>query len=57
MALTVKSSGDGVEAEHDDNDDIGDHVCQHLESEEGVDLNKMIVNIKKIRNPCQLPPR
>ena len=52
MALTIQSSGDGVEAEHDDNDDIGDHVCQHLEPEEGVDLDKMIVNIRKIRKPC-----
>ena len=57
MALTVQGSGDGVEAKQDDDDDIGDHVGQHLEPEEGVDLDKMIVNIMKIRNPCPLPPR
>ena len=38
MALTVQGSGDGVEAKQDDDDDIGDHVGQHLEPEEGVDL-------------------
>ena len=43
--LTIKSPSDGVESKHDEDDNVGDEVCQHLEPEEGVDLLAGVVKV------------
>ena len=55
--LTIQSSGNRVESKHDDNDDISDHVCQHLEPQEGVDLQIYDGVNNQLTRQFSRPPR
>ena len=43
--LTIQSPRDGVESKHDEDDHVGNEVCQHLEPEECVDLLTSVVKV------------
>ena len=45
LSHTIKSSSDGVESKHDEDDHVGDEVGEHLETQESVYLLTGVVQV------------